>query len=358
MAEDKDSSQEKTEDATPKRLEESRKKGQVSRSRELNTMALLLLSGASFYIFGGSLINDIAGIMKSGFVIHRADIFDMSYGPAAFIHASLEAIQAIAPLLAVLFVTAFFVPMAVGGWAFSIEAMAFKWDKLDPIAGLKRVLGVKGLMELLKALAKFALISGMVVLLLWLKMDELMTLGRNGLLPGLLHSAEIIVWAFILLGASTILIAAVDVPFQIWEHARQLKMTKQEVKDEMKETEGKPEVKSQLRAMQQELANRRMLEEVPNADVVITNPTHYAVALRYQQDEMSAPRLVAKGVDHMAERMRTIADEHKVTIFFRSIAGTRPVFQHETRTGDPCRIVYGSRPNFGLRLSIAGELSG
>lgn len=315
MAEDKDSSQEKTEEATPKRLEESRQKGQVSRSRELNTMAILLVSAAAFYWLGGELVKNLLAIMRQGFVVSRADIFDQAYPPASFIQACFDAILGLTPLLSALFIIAFLAPIAVGGWAFSIQAMAFKWDKLDPISGIKRVLGVRGLMELAKAFAKFTVITGLLVLLLWLKLDELMTLGRNGLFPGLLHSAKLVVWAFLLLSASTIVIAAVDVPFQLWEHSRQLKMTKQEVKDEMKETEGKPEVKSQLRAMQQELANRRMLEEVPNADVVITNPSHYAVALTYKQDEMAAPILVAKGVDHMAERMRNIADQNQVIIF-------------------------------------------
>ena len=198
---------------------------------------------------------------------------------------------------------------------FSVKALAFKWEKMDPVKGLTRVFGVHGLMELLKALAKFSLMVGLAIFLLWLEMDKLLYLGLNGLGPGMADAGNIILWSFMMLSAATILIAGADVPFQLWEHAKKLRMSKQDVKDEQKETEGKPEVKSQIRTMQQELANRRMLEEVPKADVVITNPSHYAVALRYEQGNMSAPRLVARGVDFMAQRIRLIADQNDVTVF-------------------------------------------
>jgi len=170
-------------------------------------------------------------------------------------------------------------------------------------------------MELAKALAKFVLILGLAVFLLWWKIDDLLGVGRSGLIPALGEGANLILTSFLIISAATILIAAVDVPFQFWEHNRQLKMTKQELKDELKETEGRPEVKSQLRALQQELAYRRMMEEVPKADVIVTNPAHYAVALRYDQATMRAPRVVAKGVDLVAERIKQLGKQHKVILF-------------------------------------------
>ncbi len=315
MAENNDDSQEKTEQATPKRQDEAKEKGQISRSRELSTMAVLLTSSASLSILGSDILNRLGLIMRDSFVFSREQIFDIQHIPTSLAEAGMAALQGLTPLLVCLFFTALIAPMAVGGWVFSVQALMFKLEKLDPIKGLKRIIGVRGLMELTKALAKFALIIGLAVLFLWTNIDDLLVLGQNGLEPGLAEAGFIIIWAFVLFSSATILIALVDVPFQIWQQSRQLKMTKQELKDEMKETEGKPEVKAHIREMQQQLANRRMLEEVPKADVIITNPTHYAVALRYKQEKMGAPQLVAKGVDHMAQRIRLLADQHKVTIF-------------------------------------------
>jgi len=315
MPEQQDDSQEKTEQATPKRLDEAKEKGQVSRSRELSTMAVLMVGASSLLIFGNAIINSLLLIMRNGFVLSREELFNNQSILIALADAGGDALLGLTPLLISLFVIALTAPLVIGGWVFSIQAMSFKWEKLDPIKGMKRVIGVRGLMELLKALAKFLLIGGLAVLLLWLKIDELMVLGQNGLQTGLAEAGSTIIWAFIVLSAATILIAAVDIPFQLWEHSKQLKMSKQELKDEMKETEGRPEVKSHIREMQQQLANQRMLEQVPKADVIITNPTHYAVALRYQQQEMGAPRVIAKGVDYMAQRIRLVADQHSITLY-------------------------------------------
>ncbi len=315
MAEGQNEAQERSEEATPKRQEEAREKGQVGRSRELNTMALLLVASSGFFVFGGYMVNKLSMLMINYFSVSRSPIYDGSQLGRSFMEACFSALQGIAPLLVALFLAALLAPMLVGGWVFSVKALTFQWEKMDPVKGLTRVFGVRGLMELLKALAKFSLMVGLAILLLWLKMDQLLYLGRNGLGPGMADAGNIILISFMLLSAATILIAGVDVPFQLWEHSKQLKMSKQEVRDEQKETEGKPEVKSQIRAMQQELSNRRMLEEVPKADVIITNPTHYAVALRYEQGNMSAPRLVARGVDFMAQRIRLVAEQNGVCTF-------------------------------------------
>ncbi|MFQ5659269.1 MAG: flagellar biosynthesis protein FlhB [Gammaproteobacteria bacterium] len=315
MADDQGNTQEKTEQATPKRLDEARGKGQISRSRELSTMSVLLLGSSSLFFLGENIIDNLLGIMHDGFVISREHIFSRQFINHSFADAAVAALQGVSPLFITLLLVALLAPMAVGGWVFSAGAMAFQWEKLDPVKGIKRVFGARGLMELAKALAKFTVISGLAVAFLWLKVDDLLLLGHNGLRPGMAEAGNVIARAFVYFSSATILIAAVDVPFQLWEHSRQLKMTKQEVKDEMKETEGKPEVKSHIREMQQKLANQRMLEEVPKADVIITNPTHYAVALSYEQEKMGAPRVVARGVDFMAQRIRLVAGQHDVTIF-------------------------------------------
>ncbi len=315
MAEGRDDSQEKTEQATPKRQLEAKEKGQVSRSRELTTMAVLIMASTSLFMIGDNIINSILHIMRNCFVISREHIFSVGHMPNALADAGANALLGVAPLFFILSVAAFVAPLAVGGWVFSAKAISFQWDKLDPLKGIKKVFGTKGLMELVKALAKFVLIIGLALLLLWLELDELLLLGQNGLRSGLAEASAAIIWACVLFSATTILIAVVDVPFQLWEHSKQLKMSKQEVKDEMKETEGRPEVKAHIREMQQQLANQRMLEDVPKADVIITNPTHYAVALLYEQEKMGAPRVIARGVDFMAQRIRLIANQHEVTVF-------------------------------------------
>jgi len=309
-----DTSQEKTEEATPKRASEARDKGQISRSKELSTMATLMASALIFLFMGQQLSQSLQGLMRDNFVIDRKHIFDDLYVFNAVVDSGKGVLLDFSPLLMLLFVVAFFAPMMMGGWLFSPQALSFKFDKLNPISGIKRLFSMNSLMELAKALAKFVLIVGTAVFLLWHNVYELLSLGRNGLETGLSDASGLLISSFFIVCLSTVLIASVDVPFQIWNHSKQLKMTKQQVKDEMKDTEGKPEVKAQIRALQQELANRRMMEAIPDADVIITNPTHFAIALSYKPNEMGAPKLVAKGVDLVAERIKNLANEHGVMI--------------------------------------------
>jgi flagellar biosynthetic protein FlhB len=232
----------------------------------------------------------------------------------ALLEAMADALLAVAPFLALSAVVATLAPLALGGWVLSPEAIAFKWEKLDPIKGLGRVFSWRGLMELTKALAKFTLILSVTGLVLWLARDHFLVLGISPVHAAIKQTLGAVMLVFMALASSTLLIAAVDVPFQIWSHARQLRMSRQEVRDELKETEGKPEVKGRIRSLQREIAQRRMMEELPKADVVVTNPTHYAVALRYVADDMDAPVLIAKGADLMAQRVRLIAQSHDIPI--------------------------------------------
>ena len=314
MAENEDG-QEKTEQATPKKQEEARKKGQVPRSRELTTMAMLLMGAVSMTLMGGPIVQQLGGVMRMGLQIEKAKIFD----PWAVIEILAQAIyqgfMSLIPFLLVMLVTALAAPVALGGWAFSTEAMSFKTEKLNPLKGLKRIFAVRGLIELVKALAKFLLIGSVGAGLLWHYLPELMGLGREPVVSALAHLGSILSVSFIVLSASLLLIAAIDIPFQLWDHSKNLKMTRQEVKDEAKNTEGKPEVKSRIRAMQREVAQRRMMQEIPKADVVITNPTHYAVALRYDAERMAAPVVVAKGVELVAGQIRAVAMANNVPFF-------------------------------------------
>jgi flagellar biosynthesis protein FlhB len=315
MSGEQDTSQERTEQATPKRVDEARKKGQISRSRELTTMTVLMMSALIFLFMGRELALSIQNLMRDNFIIERKNIFDDLYLFNAVVDAGRGVLIDFSPFLFMLFVVAFFSPMMVGGWLFSPEALSLKWDKLNPIAGIKRLFSANSLMEFSKAFAKFVLIVGLAIFMLWHHLHELLSVGRNGLEPGLIDASNLIIGSFFIVCLGTVVIALVDIPFQLWNHSKQLKMTKQQLKDEMKDTEGKPEVKSQIRALQQELANRRMMEAIPDADVIITNPTHYAIALSYKPDDMAAPKLVAKGADLVAERIRNVAKENNVMIF-------------------------------------------
>ena len=314
MAENEDG-QERSEQATPKRQEDARKKGQVPRSREMTTMAMLLMAAVCMSLMGGHIVERLDSVLHLGLRVERAKLFDTFALIEILGQAAYQGFLAILPFLLVMLVTALAAPVALGGWSFSTQAMSFKADKLNPLKGLKRIFAVRGVVELLKALAKFLLIGSVGAGLLWHFLPELMGLGREAVEHGLIHAGRILSTSFVVLSASLLLIAAIDVPFQLWDHAKNLKMTRQEVRDEHKDTEGRPEVKSRVRAMQREIAQRRMMEEIPKADVIITNPTHYAVALRYDLDNMSAPIVVAKGVELVASQIRTVAVANKVPLY-------------------------------------------
>jgi len=307
--------QEKTEQPTPKRREDARKKGDVARSRELTTMGVMLFGSAALAMLarpiGGGIMDGFSGAL----VTERAKIMDAGYGPQALAEAGLAAITALAPFFVVVIAAALLSSVALGGWAFSAQAIAFKGERLSVIKGVKRIFSLKSLNELLKAVAKFAVVATAAVIWLWLSADRLLGLGAQPTGVALGAAAELLVQSLIILSASLFVIAAVDVPFQLWDHTKKLRMTRQEVRDEQKDTEGRPEVKSRIRQLQQQVATRRMMEELPTADVVITNPTHFAVALKYDESTMGAPRVIAKGKDLLAARIREVAMEHDVPLF-------------------------------------------
>ena len=278
-------------------------------------MAMLLMAALSMALLGRHMVEQLGQIMHQGLVIERAKAFDHFAVIELFGTALGQAMLLLLPFLLVMLVTAFAAPVALGGWSFSTEALAFKPDKLNPLQGMKRIFAVRGVVEMVKSLAKFLLIGSIGAGLLWHYLPELMGLGRESVEAGLAHTGSILSKSFIVLSASLLLIAAIDVPYQLWDHAKNMKMTRQEVRDENKNTEGKPEVKSRIRQMQRDIAQRRMMEAIPKADVVITNPTHYAVALRYNAGKMSAPIVVAKGVELVASQIRTVAVANKVPLY-------------------------------------------
>ncbi len=346
MADERDG-QERTEQATPRRLEEARRQGQVARSRELTTTMLLLASGAAVILAGDGVGRGLAATMQRLFSLPTGDLLADPSLPDLLLQAMMMSLVDLTPLLIVTAVVAVVVPVAVGGWVWSGEALSLKWERLDPIAGLRRMFGLQGFAELARSVAKLTLISVVLAGLLWHSVDELMLLERMEAQAGLTQALRLTGRCFLILAAATIVIALIDVPWQIQAHARRLRMSKQEVREELKETEGRPEIRARIRNLQQEAATHRSIEEVSKADVIVTDPTHYAVALRYQPQQMAAPRVVAKGIDEGAQRILAVGAHHRVSTF--SAPPLARALYYHTKTG-------GEIPA-GLHVAVARVLA-
>ncbi len=346
MAENKEG-QEKTEEPTAKKLDDARKKAQVARSRELNTMAVTLAGAIALVAMSDRFEEGLRGLMTDNFSLKRTDLYDPM---AMLVHLSdalQDALWMLTPFFLVLMAIAVLASVALGGLAFSLQAIAPKLSKLNPLTGMKRVFSLKGLMELVKALLKFLLIAAVTGAILWLSIGELIGLGRMEIHSALAEVGSLVGSAFIILASTLILIAVMDVPFQLWDHKRQMRMTRQEVRDEMKNTEGRPEVKGRIRNLQREMAQRRMMDAVPKADVVVTNPVHYAVAIKYDQDVMTAPKVVAKGKELVAANIRKVAQEHGVLLVESPVLARAIYFSTEINHTIPA----------GLYLAVAKLLA-
>lgn len=312
MAED--SELERTEPASPRRLQEARNKGNIPRSRELNTFAVLIVASATLLMMGPHLANGIESLMQRGLMFNRAALNAPDYLWNSLIHAALDMVQLFLPFLLVLLIAVLAAPMLIGGWLFTFESLQPDFGRLNPLKGLSRMFSATSLAELGKAIAKSLVVGGVGFGIIWHYRAEAFGLAAESLESAIVHLGSLLGWCFILITSAMILIVAIDVPFQLWEYYRKLRMTKEEVRQEMKESEGDPQLKGRIRAMQREMARRRMMAEIPKADVIVTNPTHYAVALRYNEKEMRAPRVIAKGSYLLAARIREIGEEHHVPI--------------------------------------------
>ncbi|EMQ2877702.1 flagellar biosynthesis protein FlhB [Vibrio navarrensis] len=306
--------QERTEDATPRRLQQAREKGQVARSKELASASVLIVGAVALMWFGEPLARALFKIMGRLFDLTREEIFDT----AKLLDIAGGAITALlVPLLLILitlFIAAVIGAAGVGGISFSAEAAMPKLSKMNPLSGLKRMVGLQSWVELIKSILKVGLVTGVAIYLIQASQADLIQLSMDVYPQNIFHSLDILLNFILLISGSLLIVVAIDIPFQIWQHADQLKMTKQEVKDEYKDTEGKPEVKGRIRMLQREAAQRRMMADVPTADVIVTNPEHFSVALRYKQGTDRAPVVVAKGSDHMAMKIREVAREHDIYI--------------------------------------------
>jgi flagellar biosynthetic protein FlhB len=312
MAEESDL--ERTEQPTQRRLELAREEGQVARSRELSTYVLLAAGGGGVWLMGSMLGRQLIGVLQQSLVLDSVVATQPEYIVQRLNALSVQTLLTFAPLLILLAVAAVASPLLMNGWMFSWKPLQPNFSKLNPVAGFGRMFSTHSLVELLKSLLKLVIVGGIGALVIWHRKDEMLQLMTMSLQDGIPHMLSLVWGCFIAIMGGMLLIVAVDVPFQLWEHNKRLKMTRAEIRQDMKESEGDPHVRNRIRSMQREMARRRMMAEVPKADVVVTNPTHYAVALRYAESSMRAPEVVAKGSDKVAARIREIAMEHDIPL--------------------------------------------
>ena len=325
MAEESDL--EKTEPASQQKLEKAREDGDVPRSRELGTCTLLLAAGAGLWVTGDSMVRNLNRMLVAGLALDRAQVYDFELLSARIAGNLGDLLLAFAPLAGILIMVALFTPMLIGGWLFSSKALMPNFGKLNPLTGIANLISKNSLVELGKAIGKALVVGSVSYLVISSQFNAVIGLGMEPLSTGASHLGHLLLTTFIAIVGGLILIAAIDVPYQLWHYADKLKMTRQEIRQEAKESDGNPEIKAKIRQMQREMAKRRMMSEIPTADVVVTNPTHYAVALRYADGKMGAPRVVAKGADAVAARIRAIAGEHNIpTLEAPPLA--RALYQH------------------------------
>jgi flagellar biosynthetic protein FlhB len=306
---------ERTEEPSARRLQQARERGQVPRSRELVNFATMVGGSATLIAVGGMLAARMSHIMRHSLSIDAERLRDTDSMTSSLSDATISALQALLPIFGTLIGMVLLASVALGGWNFSPAAMVPDFTRMSPLAGLKRLFGLHGVSELGKALLKCVVIGGVCAgIVSWLFKD-VMALGLMAPHAAIGRGASLLGWSFVWLCASLAIIAVVDVPLQLFQFNLALRMTRQELRDEAKESDGRPETKQRIRQMQQQLARRRMLHKIPTADVVIVNPTHFAVALKYDPKNMRAPRVLAKGVDLVAANIRRIAEEHRVPVF-------------------------------------------
>jgi flagellar biosynthetic protein FlhB len=330
MAEDSDA--EKTEPASAKRLEQAREEGDVPRSREVATFTVLMTAGAGLWMTGDGLVRQLNSALVSGLALDQEQIFNADILISRILTDVVRVMIACLPLGVAVMVVALASPLLVGGWLFSSKAFMPKFGKLNPISGIGNMVSTNALVELLKAVGK-TVVVGFVTWLVVLKYkDAVIGLALEPLKLGTVHLINMLASSFLFIVGALGLIAAIDGPYQMWHYANKLKMTRQELIQESKESDGNPQIKAKIRQLQREMAKRRMMADVPTADVVVTNPTHYAVALKYSDGMRGAPKVVAKGTDEVAAKIREIARENKVTLL-EAPALARALHKH-TEIGD------------------------
>ena len=339
MSEDSDA--EKTEAASPKRLEQAREEGDVPRSREVATFTVLMASGCCLWFAGDAIVRRLTAVMVSGLTLDREQILNPDAMMLRIGYDVGSVLLTCLPYALAIMLVALASPVLVGGWLFSSKAFTPNFGKLNPIRGLGNMFSKNALVELLKAIAKTLVVGVVAWMVMQHQKDAVLGLSVESLRAGSAHLISLLITAFLLIVGALGLIAAIDGPYQMWHYANKMKMSLQEVKQEAKESDGNPQIKAKIRQMQHEMSRRRMMADVPTADVVVTNPTHYAVALKYGENSRGAPQVVAKGIDEVAAKIRELAGEHKVAIL-EAPALARALYKH-TDIGDEIpEALYGA----------------
>lgn len=312
MAEESDL--EKTEAATPRRLEKAREEGQVARSRELNTFVILAVGASGLWLMGGHLANIIIRVIQESMWFDMARLSDPEHILVQLGQGAFQALLGLSGLFGLLIVAAVLSSVALGGLVLASKALAPKFERLSPLKGIKRMLSAHTLVELFKTLAKASVIGGIGAWAITASLDEWLSLTRAPVHEALVGGMHRVALTCVGIVSALLLIVLLDVPWQLFSHYKKLRMSREDVRQEHKESEGDPLLKGKIRQMQRAAARRRMMAAVPTADVVVTNPQHYAVALSYQAERWQAPRVVAKGSGLVAARIRELAQENKVPL--------------------------------------------
>lgn len=325
MAEDSDL--ERTEPASPRRLEQAREEGDVPRSRELATCTVLLASGIGMWVFGDGMVRQLHTMLKADLSFERGMAYDFDLLLTHLGMQLADVLLAFAPLALLLMAVAVCSPMLIGGWLFSAKALQPNFGRMNPMNGLGNMFSSNAAVELVKAIGKTILVGTVAWMTISSQFNSVLGLGMEPIHAGGAHLGHILLVSFLFIVGGLVVIALIDAPYQMWHYANKLKMTREELRQEAKESDGNPEIKAKIRRQQQEMARRRMMSEVPKADVVVTNPTHYAVALKYTEGKMGAPQVVAKGTDEVAAKIRELAAENNVPLL-EAPPLARALFKH------------------------------
>ena len=309
-----DSELEKTEPASERRLERARADGDIPRSRELGTIAVLLSSGVAIWTASGALVHTLKNVLIRGLQFSR----DAAFTPSELFRIGgisvASVFQTLLPLGVMIALASVVAPLLLGGWVFTTKALVPDFAKLNPLRGLSNMVSKHSAVELAKAVIKTVIVGIVAYVVVRSQLDQFVRLSEVEAELGAVRTAELVGSLYVAVVGALFLIAAGDVVYQIWHYGQKHRMTKQELRDEAKEADGNPEIKAKIRHQQREMSRRRMMADVPTADVVVTNPTHYAVALKYAEGGTGAPRVVAKGTDHVASKIRELAKENGVLL--------------------------------------------
>jgi len=312
MAEDSDA--EKTEPASQRRLEQAREEGDVPRSREVATFTVLMAAGAGLWVAGSGVVRELSRMLTSGLSLTREQVFNPDVLVTRILVDVVNVMLACLPIAVAVMVVALASPLLVGGWLFSAKAFTPNFMKLNPMTGIGNMFSTNSLVELVKAIIKSVIVGVVAWMVISRQQQEAIGLLAEPLNVSSVHVLNMLGFSFMVIVGALGFIAAIDAPYQMWHYANKMKMTRQELIQESKESDGNPQIKGKIRQLQREMAKKRMMQEVPTADVVVTNPTHYAVALKYAEGGSGAPRVVAKGTDEVAAKIRELAKEHRVAI--------------------------------------------